>query len=41
LLALLQGHYTDAVPILEANLNGMPHNFAECMDARASERDSA
>jgi tetratricopeptide (TPR) repeat protein len=35
LLALLQGHYTDAVPILEANLDGMPRNFTEYMLASA------
>jgi tetratricopeptide (TPR) repeat protein len=29
LIALLQGHYSDAIPILEANLNGMPRGFAE------------
>ena len=35
LMALLQGHYSDAAPILEANLNGMPRNFAEYMLASA------
>jgi TolB-like protein/class 3 adenylate cyclase len=35
LVALLQGHYSDAAPILEANLNGMPRNFAEHMLASA------
>jgi TolB-like protein/class 3 adenylate cyclase len=29
LLALLEGRYADAIPILEANLNGMPRGFAE------------
>ncbi|MEY2439339.1 MAG: hypothetical protein QOI34_724 [Verrucomicrobiota bacterium] len=29
LVALLQGRYIDACPILEANLNGMPRGFSE------------
>jgi TolB-like protein len=29
LMALLQGRYSDACPILEANLNGMPRGFSE------------
>jgi len=29
MLALLQGHYSDAVSILEANITGMPRGFAE------------
>ena len=29
LMALLQGHYSEAIPILEANLNGMPRGFSE------------
>ncbi|MEY2540229.1 MAG: hypothetical protein QOG67_3969 [Verrucomicrobiota bacterium] len=35
LMALLQGRYNDAVPILEANLTGMPRNFTEYMLASA------
>jgi tetratricopeptide (TPR) repeat protein len=35
LMALLQGHYSDAAPILEANLKGMPRNFTEYMLASA------
>jgi TolB-like protein/class 3 adenylate cyclase/thioredoxin-like negative regulator of GroEL len=35
LMALLQGRYSDAVSILEANLEGMPRNFAEHMLASA------